>query len=410
MASWRFTAITPAGTLVRGVTEAGSEAEAVAFIRRQGNMPMEAVPVGGGGGRLLRAGAGMELRLRRTGLKRAEVAAITRELAVMLGAGQDLDRALRFLLETAPGPRARSVLEGLRAEVRDGSTLHAALGRRPDSFPRLYVGLVRAAEAGGNLGSTLERIATLMERERALVATLQSAMIYPTLLVVAAIGSIWLLLTRVLPQFVPLFEQNGAALPRSTRVLIALGDFLGAWGLWALLLLALAGFGLWRSLRRPAVRLAADRLLLRPPVLGPLMREVLAARFTRTLGTLLGNGVPLIGAMAIVRDVIGNRAVLATLDRATDDAKAGVGLARSFERERIFPARTVHLLRLGEETAQLGAMALRAAEIHEEAVRLRSQRLVALLVPMITILMGAAVAGIVSSLLLAMLSLNDLAQ
>jgi general secretion pathway protein F len=410
MPSYRFTAITPSGTLVRGVTEAATEAEAVAFIRRQGNMPMEATAVAGGGGRL-RAGAGIELgSFRRTGLRRAEVAALTRELAVMLGAGQDLDRALRFLLETAPNPRVRTVLDGVRAELRDGSTLHAALGRRPDSFPRLYVGLVRAAEAGGNLSATLERIATLMERERALVATLQSAMIYPALLVVAAIGSIWLLLTRVLPQFVPLFEQNGAALPRSTRILIAMGDGLSAWGLWILLALLLAGIATRQALRRPGVRLLVDRTLLRPPLLGALMREVLAARFTRTLGTLLGNGVPLIGAMTIVRDVIGNRAVLATLDRATDDAKAGVGLARTFERERIFPARTVHLLRLGEETAQLGAMALRAAEIHEESVRLRSQRLVALLVPAITILMGAAVAGIVSSLLLAMLSLNDLAQ
>ncbi len=304
----------------------------------------------------------------------------------------------------------RVVLDGIRAAVRDGSTLHAALGRYPDSFPRLYLGLVRAAEAGGDLSSTLERLATLMERERALVTTLQSAMIYPTMLALAAIGSIVLLLTRVLPQFVPLFEQNGAALPRSTQMLITAGDILSSDGLFLLLGLVLLGILVRQALRQERARLFVDRTLLRLPTIGLLMREVLAARFTRTLGTLLGNGVPLIGAMSIVRDVIGNLAVLGAIDRAIESAKGGAGLSRTLEAAGIFPARAIHLLRLGEETAQLGPMALRAAEIHEAQVRIRVERLVALLVPVITVIMGAAVAGIVSSLLLAMLSLNDLAQ
>jgi general secretion pathway protein F len=151
-------------------------------------------------------------------------------------------------------------------------------------------------------------------------------------------------------------------------------------------------------------------MLLRLPVVGGLTRELLAARFSRTLGTLVLNGVPLITALGIVRDAIGNLAGIAAVDRATVSAKGGAGLAGPLGAAEIFPPRTIHLLRLGEETAQLGPMALRAAEIHEEATRLGVQRLVALLVPAITIVMGAVVAGIVSSLLLAMLSLNDLAQ
>jgi len=408
MPTFRFTALTPAGQTVRGTTEAASEAEAVAWIRRQGNMPMRAEPAAGG---LLAAGLQFELGgLRRRGLSRQEVTNLTRELAVMLGAGQDLDRAMRFLVETAPNARVRAVLEDVRGAVRDGATLHAALQRHPGSFPRLYVGLVRAAEAGGDLGTTLDRLATLMERERALVATLQSAMIYPAMLTVAAVGSIWLLLTRVLPQFVPLFQQNGAALPRSTQFLVDAGDLLGRYGLPMIVALGLLGLLARQVLRRERPRLLLDRAMLRWPVAGLLMREVLAARFARTLGTLLGNGVPLIGALGIVRDVIGNRAALDAIDRATESAKGGAGLARTLDAAAIFPARAIHLLRLGEETAQLGPMALRAAEIHEEQVRIRTQRLVSLLVPVITIVMGAAVAGIISSLLLAMLSLNDLAQ
>jgi general secretion pathway protein F len=406
MPSYRFTAITPTGTLVRGVTEAANEAEAIAFIRRQGNIPMRTDAAKGSAA----LDALFRFEFSRRTLRRSEVAHFTRELAVMLGAGQDLDRALRFLDETAPNGRVRAVVHSLRDQVRDGATLHAALARHPGSFPRLHVGLVRAAEAGGNLAATLERIATLMERERALAATLQSAMIYPAMLTAAAVGAIVLLLTQVLPQFTPLFEQNGAALPRSTQFLIDAGAVISQDGLWILLALAGLAVLLRQALRNPTARARLDGLLLRLPVAGPLSSEVLASRFTRTLGTLLLNGVPLIAALGIVRDVIGNRAALAAIDRATDSAKGGAGLSRTLDQAGIFPPRMIHLLRLGEETAQLGPMALRAADIHEEATRIRVQRLVALLVPVITIVMGAAVAGIVSSLLLAMLSLNNLAQ
>ena len=219
-----------------------------------------------------------------------------------------------------------------------------------------------------------------------------------------------LLLTEVLPQFVPLFEQNGAALPRSTQFLIdrvprcPITGCMRCWrssrSCW------------WPRARRcggPARGWRLDRLLLRMPVLGGLAREVVAARFTRTLGTLLVNGVPLIAALGIVRDAIGNRAGVAAVERATPQRQGRRRAVRPVGEARVFPLRTIYLLRLGEETAQLGPMALRAAEIHEEKTRLGVQRLVALLVPAITIVMGAVIAGIVSSLLLAMLSLNDLA-
>src|SRR5262249_53819215 len=152
-----------------------------------------------------------------------------------------------------------------------------------------------------------------------------------------------------------------------------------------------------------------DRTLLGLPIVGPLAKEALAARFSRTLGTLVINGMPLIAALDTVREAVGNLAATDAVERATQSAKSGSGLARPLGESGFFPLRTIYLLRLGEETAQLGPMALRAAEIHEENTRLGVQRLVSLLVPAITILMGAAIAGVVASLLLAMLSLNDLA-
>ena len=199
-------------------------------------------------------------------------------------------------------------------------------------------------------------------------------------------------------------------MPPSTQFLIAAGGFVQDDGLYALLALLACAVVARAALRQDAVRLRVDRLVLRLPVVGGLTREVLAARFTRVLGTLLLNGVPLIAALAVVRDAVGNRAAQSAVDGASLTARGGGSLTPALEAAGVFPPRTIHLLRLGEETAQLGAMALRAADIHEERTRLATQRLTSLLVPAMTILMGIAVGGIVASLMNAMLSLNNLAS
>ncbi len=405
MAQFRYIALSPAGEVVRGDMEASSAAAVLDMLRKQGNTPVRAEAAGGGLAGLLTANIGGPPKFRA-----GEVANMTRELSIMLGAGQDLDRALRFLVDTAANKRVKILLDGMRQGVRDGASFATVLGRHPSSFPKIYIGLVRAGEAGGQLAATLDRLALLLERQRSLSATVTSAMIYPALLLVAAIGAIVLLLTQVLPQFVPLFEQNGAQIPTPTRILISLGAAVSDYGLYALLLTILAALFARQMLKRPPVRIAAERMILRLPILGRLTREIIAARFSRTLGTLLINGLPLIAALDIVRDAIGNLAAVGAVNAATESAKGGAGLSRALGESGVFPVRTVYLLRLGEETAQLGAMALRAAEIHEENTRIGVGRLIALLTPTITVLMGAAVAGIVASLLLAMLSLNDLAN
>jgi general secretion pathway protein F len=224
------------------------------------------------------------------------------------------------------------------------------------------------------------------------------------------IAAVTLLLTEVLPQFVPMFEQSGVALPASTRFLIAAGNFVQQDGLFLILGIVAVILAGRAALAQPRVHLTVDRILLRLPLIGGLAKEILAARFTRVLGTLLQNGVALIPALAIVRDAVGNRAVRAAVDQASLVARGGGSLTGALETARVFPVRTIHLLRLGEETAQLAAVALRAADIHEDKTRLAAQRLTSLLVPAITILMGAAVGGIVASLMTAMLSLNNLAS
>src|SRR5215472_6395299 len=256
MTSFRWSAINSGGEVVRGVMEAPDRGAVVERLQRQGQIVLRADPAGG------RRGLAELLRLEiggKSGLDKAALAEATRELAIMLAAGQDLDRALRFVVDNTRDARARAVLGNVRDKVRGGSSLAAALAGEPRSFPRLYVGLVRAGEAGGTLAATLDRLAGLLERERSLSANLRSSLTYPALLVIAAIGSIVLLLDYVLPQFTPIFEQAGAQLPVATRVLMAVGAAVGAVGPWLLLVFAAGGLAAHRLLAQPAYRLPFDR-------------------------------------------------------------------------------------------------------------------------------------------------------
>jgi general secretion pathway protein F len=403
---FRYSAVDTAGKRLNGVIEAANAAAVADRLHRQSYLLLRTDEVGTGGRFAEFLNADLEFY---RGLPKTVIAHFTRELSVMLEAGQDIDHALRFLVETSDSKRATRILQALRDSVRGGKSLAVSLAEHPKVFSRLYVSLVRAGEAGGKLAESLAHLADLLERESRLAASVQSALVYPALLITAALGTIVLLLTYVLPQFTPIFAQAGAQLPTATRVLIGAGDFVRDDGL--LILIAFLGIGLVaiRALREPSARMAAERAILHIPIVGPLIRRVQAARLTRTLGTLLRNGVGLVPALAIAHDVLGNLTAAKLVERATSDVKAGARLGTALAVGEFFPVQTIHLVRLGEETGKLADMALRAADIHDEQVHHTINRIVALLVPIITIVMGLVVAGIVGSLLVAMLSLNDLA-
>ncbi len=406
MPKFRYTAVDTRGKPVHGVLDATSEAAVADRVHGQGCMLVRAAEVGKGGGisALLHADVALE-----RGLSKAVLAHFARELSVMLTAGQDIDHALQFLVEISENRRSRKIFETVRNQVRGGKSLSASLAEQPRNFSRLFVTIIRAGEASGKLAESLAHLADLLERESRLAANVQSALIYPILLVAAATSTVVFLLTSVLPQFTPIFQQAGASLPGPTRFLMAAGDLVrndGGLILAAMLCLAAIGYML---LREPGPRAAFDRFVLVLPVAGTLIRRAEAGRLTRTLGTLLANGVSLITALGIARGVLSNVVAVKVVDQATAQVKAGARLANALVASYFFPPQTIHLLRLGEEAGKLGEMALRAASIHDEQVGQSVQRLVSLMVPVITIVMGAIVAGIVGSLLVAMMSLNDLA-
>ncbi|HEY6439458.1 MAG TPA: type II secretion system F family protein, partial [Acetobacteraceae bacterium] len=258
MPTFRYRAIGPTGDVQTGMMDAATEAEVVARLQRQGAMPMRAEPANSES--WVTALWHAEFTTRK-GLRRQETADFIRELATMLSAGQDLDRALLYMYETASNARVRTMTAGLRDIVRDGGPLADALGRYPRAFSRLHVAMVSAGEASGQLAPTLARLADLLERQQRLAASVTSALIYPCLLTIVAIGSIALLLTEVLPQFVPLFEQSGAKLPASTQLLIVTGAFVTQYGVFMLLGLAVMVLVARAALRLTRFRLAVDRLL-----------------------------------------------------------------------------------------------------------------------------------------------------
>jgi general secretion pathway protein F len=327
----------------------------------------------------------------------------------MLAAGQDLDATLRFAAEQTPGRRTRNLLATIHQRVRGGAALASALGDHPASFSRLYVGMVQAGEAGGDLAGTLGQLAELLDRDQRLAAAVHAALLYPALLLAAAASVIALLLAYVLPEFKPIFDQAGVQLPPATRGLIALGDaarqglpWLTAGGMAALV-------SARRLLQAPGIRLGVDGWLLKLPMVGEIVRQTQASHLSRTLGALLQNGVGLLSALTIAREVVSNLAMRRAVEQIERAVKHGAGLSRPFAAAGLFPARTAHFLRLGEETGRLGEMALRAAESHDQFVQLTLQRLLSLLVPAITVITGLIVAGIIASLVTAMLRLNELA-
>jgi general secretion pathway protein F len=406
MARFRYKAVTSAGEVVHGTAEAATRQAAVERLREQGHTPIrvEAAQVGAG----LRLLAGGGRRSRR--LAPDALVLLTRELATLLRAGLPLDRALAILGEIAEGPARRAFVSGVLDAVRGGSSLADALAAQQAALPPYYVGLVRAGEAGGTLDEVLARLADALERAQALRESVRSAMYYPVFVLVMSFLTLVLLFTVVVPQFRPLFRENGATMPLPMAVVMAVSDGLQSYG-WVLLLAALLlAVALRLQALQPAARLRRDRRLLRLPVIGTLIAKIEVARFARTLGTLLANGVVLLSALSITAGTIGNRCLADAVEGVAARLKRGEGLATPLMETGLFPRLALQLIHVGEESGQLETMLIRVADIYDEEVKRGLQRLLALLVPAVTIFLGLLVAAIIGSMLMAILSTYELPQ
>jgi general secretion pathway protein F len=405
MSAFLYKASSPTGEVETGNLEAHDEAGAVERLQAMGLIPIRIEPAASGTG--TQASGGMRFFSRRR-INQDQVGALTRELATLLRSGLPLDRAMEILIGLAQTPPMQALLSRVRDEVRGGAALSAALEAHPDVFSRFYLGMIRAGEAGGALGNVLTRISEFMERSKELKETVKSALIYPTILILVSVTSVMLLLIFVVPQFSQMFEQSGKALPLATQIVIRAGDLLRHYW-WAI---PVGPFLVYRyfvwQMSRPDSKFAWDGRLLRLPLAGDLLTKIEIARFARTLGTLLANGIPLLAGLTIVKDTVGNSVIARGLEAAREQLKAGQGLSRPLMAQGIFPKLAVHMVGVGEETGQLDEMLTRIADVYDREVSMAVKRLLALLEPVMILGLGLVIGGIIISILLAILKVNSL--
>jgi general secretion pathway protein F len=337
------------------------------------------------------------------------VHALTSELAIMLRAGLALDNALRVLIDMSHKPSVAALVQGILDAVKGGVPLSRALTAHRALFGDFYINMVRSGEVSGQMSAVLDRLVEHMERQRALRDSVISATIYPAILLGVAVLSLVAMLGFVVPQFEKLFTDMGDALPLPTRIVMELGHGFRHYGLFIGIAVVAGASLLLRWLRSPAGRQWWQARLLRLPLMGPLALKYQLTLFSRSLGTLLGNGVPMLTALHIATETVGNMVLQQALAKVAPIVKEGGKMVQAISVTGIFEPLAVNLIRVGEETGRVGPMMLELSNILNREVETGIKRLLTLVEPVLILVLGVLIATIIVSILLGILSINDLA-
>ena len=406
MPRFSYTAYDEKGARAAGAIDAETREAAVEALFRQGRYPLELVE---GSRPPPPRWWERELTLSR-GLSRRGLALLTRELATLVKAELPVDEALRIAhVQPLMPARVRSVIAGALARVLEGASLSEALAGEGGAFPAFYVHIVRAGEAAGTLGETLGELAGFLERSAEFRSRIGSALVYPALLMVAAAAALAVVMTVLIPAIAPLFRDAGVAPPFIIGLLLDLQQALAAHWAAALAILAAATVGLAALTRSEAWRRWRDRRLLRLPLVSGLIRSGQTAVMTRTLGTLIRNGVPMLQALQIAADVLSNRAMAAAVRDSAAAVQQGATLTAALSRSGAVPELALRLTGVGEQTGQLDTMLERAGSIYEQALQQQLGRLSNLIAPLLTVAIGVLVGGLLLSVMGAIVGVNELA-
>ncbi len=400
MPLYRYKALNNRGEVLDGQMEAGSDTEVVLRLQEQGHLPVEAKLAGSSGGE-----SAWRALFKSKPFGGPRLVQFTQQLATLLSAGQPLDRALSILLDLPEDDVARRTIADIRDAVRGGASLSTALERQHGAFSRLYVNMVRAGESGGSMQETLQRLADYLERSRALKGRVINALIYPAILLTMVGFSMLFLLGYVVPQFAAMYENLDAPLPWFSRLVLGLGMFVRDWW-W--MLVAIPAAAIWwfdRKRREPVFRAKFDEWLLRQKIAGPIVAKMETARLARTLGTLLKNGVPMLTAMGIGGRVLGNQALIADVEAAAAEVKNGGGLSTALSKGKRFPRLALQMIQVGEESGALDSMLLKTADTFEAETGQALDRMLAALVPVITIVLAMLVGVVILAVLMPMYEL-----
>lgn len=384
--------------------EAEAEQSVVSRLHEMGCIPIR---IAAPGDRVTPAASVRLPLLTRHKVNQRHLLQFTQELSALLAAGLPLDRSLSLLSNLVEGEEFAKVMRTLLEAVRAGKSLAAAMGEHPAVFPKLYVNMVRAGEAGGILDAALRYLAEYLERSLALKEEIKSALIYPLILAGAAGISLLVLFLYVIPRFALIFKDIGDALPWITKVVVGFSELLAAYGWIAALLIIAAVVGLLFYMRSPEARSEWDRLCLRLWLFGDLVRKFETARFARTLSALLKGGVPLLQALGTVQGVVGNRLLARAIGQVQVRVREGKGMARPLGESGLFPPLALNMIAVGEETGRLETMLAEVAEYYDQEVKRTTKRLTSLLEPALILTMGLVIGIVVISMLLAIFSINE---
>ena len=406
MGTFQYTATDSSAKVIRGSMEAAEERVVVAWLRANGYYPIK-VGQPGAPAEAQPGLARLPTRFAR-GPSAQDVLAFTQQLATLLEAGMELDRSLAILLDLTDNHRFRSVLRGILIDVQGGSSLADSLAKHPRLFSRLYVNMVKAGEASGVLETILSRLAGFLERSKAVRDEVTSALIYPLLLVLVGGGAVVVMMNFVIPRFAQIFADTKQIMPLPTRILLAISTVTTNYW-WIFVGVIVVGLMAIRAyLRTEQGRLQWDEWKLNLPLLGGLIREIEVSRFTRTFGTLLHGGVPVLAAAAIVKETVTNKVISGAMSRLQEGIKRGEGISGPLRATGAFPSFSIHMAKVGEETGKLEEMLIKVADTYDERVRRNVKRLTSLLEPLLILALGAIVGFIVLSMLLAIFSINEI--
>ena len=404
MALFSYKVVNNQGQTEEGVRDAKDEQALLLELQAQGLIPIRIEPA--------KDKTFLGFRLKTVGLRLShkEIGMLTGELATLLESGLPLDRSLMILQQlTEENPKLNKLVANVLEKVKGGKSLADALESQGEVFSKFYLNMIRAGEMGGNLGGVLQRLGDYLERSQELKDTVKTALIYPTILLVMSLVSLFVMLTFVVPQFKEMFDSAGQSLPVPTQIVVGLAEFLQSYW-WVLLLLVLACVQFMKSqLSDPISRKVWDRRFLSLPLFGDIVVNMETANFSRTFGTLLGNGVSILNSLGIVRETVTNDVLAELLADAEEQLKQGRTMSEAMAKQNLFPKLAVQMIKMGEETGKLEEMLLRVAVIYDKQLKTTIQRMLALLEPALIISLGLMIAGIIVSILLAILSVNDLA-
>ena len=403
MAVFNFKAVATDGKIVESQIDAATQSAAVQTVRSRGHLPLQV--------RLARPKLDLKLSNLTTqrGLSHAALGRFIFELGTVLQAGMPMDRALQLMAEVADHGRPRRLIETLATRVRAGVPLAEAITALNEQMPREYVGMIRAGESGASLETVLLGLGELIERRISLRGRITVSLIYPAILMVMAAISVIVMVAFVLPSFTPIFAEMGAKLPLPTRAIMVLGWAANDYGAAALVAALLILLLLSIRARSARGKHRLHGMMLKMPILGSTVTQIEVAKLGRILGTLLRNGVTLTTALELSREATSNVALSQALVEVSAAVRAGRGLAPSLQSTGLFPTVALRLIQVGEESGHLENMLMKLADIYEAESERAIQRLLSMLTPTLTLLLGGVVAFIISSILLALLSVNDIA-